>query len=212
MRKRVGRSRYKQAALTFGDKLFYFWGVMLFLSVVVLYFVRGQALYAFSAVTVLVGMYLYRKSREASVLLAECIYIALVANPNLTVKELAERCYPPKISLGQGAKPGQDHKAEGERKVRDLMRKMCDLEVFSPDTLFDEQSGKLRRRGLVVKPEVESEYDLLQQQGFRIPQAPGVPAPQPTLATNEAKFCGECGAKNKKSNKFCTECGVAFDE
>ena len=212
MRKRVGRSRYKQAALTFGDKLFYFWGVMFFLSVVVLYFVRGQALYAFSAVAVLVGMYLYRKSREASVLLAECIYVALVANPNLQVRELVERCYQPKNPQKQGENADPNHPAEGERKIRDLMRRMCDLEVFSPGTLFDEQSGKLRRRGLVVKPEVESEYDLLQQQGFRIPQAPGVPAPQPTPATSEAKFCGECGAKNKRSNKFCTECGVAFDE
>lgn len=212
MRKRVGRSRYKQAALTFGDKLFYFWGVMLFLSVVVLYFVRGQALYAFSAVEVLVGMYLYRKSREASVQLAERVYVALVANPNLTVKELAERCYPPKTSLGQGANPSQDHKAEGERKIRDLMRRMCDLEVFSPGTLFDEQAGMLRRRSLVVIPEVESEYDLLQQQGFRIPQTPGAPAPQPTPAISEYKFCGECGAKNKRSNKFCTECGAGMEE
>lgn len=230
MRRSVSKRLIRQVATNFVDKLLLFLGIAFFLIQMVLFMLTLHFFYVGFAFVVIVLLFIYFYGKEADVKLVESLYMALASNPNLTLNQLVEECYMPHRKPTNNENARQTQRDEGEFKVRELLKKMIDIEFFLPGTTYDEVAERLRFPGSILHQEVKSDYSSLLQQAPLAPSTaplpPAPPVPQDALtpqasspapqqkpqSLTEFKYCGECGAKNKRANKFCNQCGTVFEE
>lgn len=230
MRRSVSKRLIRQAATNIEDKIIYYLGFILFLVFMALSIVFVDFFYVGFGFVTIVGLFIYRYIKQADVKLVESLYMALARNPNLTLNQLVEECYMPHRKPTNNEDARKKQRNEGKIKIRESLKKMIDIEFFLPGTSYDEKAEMLRFSRSVFHQEVQSDYSSLLQQAPLAPSTaplpPAPPVPQDALtpqasspapqqkpqSLTEFKYCGECGAKNKRANKFCNQCGTVFEE
>ena len=86
--------------------------------------------------------------------------------------------------------------------------------LFDRKIIFDDQTVQTNQ---FINP-VQEQSTAPQPQTSQVVQTgPASPSPEPPAqgapsASQEFKFCTECGTKNKREAKFCRECGHRFEQ